>query len=79
MKVVALRAALVFEGIGFFDVGLAVFCGRYGFLLGHLLSCGPKTGDMTHAEKIAMLKQRLRPVVVKLDACDLSEHVPMRA
>ena len=60
---VRLAAGLVFGGLNVFDIGLAVFCGRLGHLAEHLLPCGPVMAQMTHAAKVAMLRERLRPIV----------------
>ena len=58
-----LAAGLVFGGLNVFDIGLAVFCGRLGYLAEHLLPCGPVMAEMTHAAKVAMLRERLQPIV----------------
>ncbi|KAK9858460.1 hypothetical protein WJX84_011199 [Apatococcus fuscideae] len=54
--------ALLFEGIGFFDVGLAVFCRHWHVLLKHLLILDPQLDKLPPAEKIRLLKSRLSPV-----------------
>lgn len=56
-------AALVFQGIGVFDVGLAVFTGNLRFLVDHMVLCGPKMTKMSHDELVSLLKDRLKPVV----------------
>jgi hypothetical protein len=55
-------AALCFEGIGFFDVGLAVFTGRLGWLADRVVPCGPKQAARTREEWVALLRRRLQPV-----------------
>jgi hypothetical protein len=57
-----LAAALVFQGIGFFDVGLAVFTRRYAFLARHLSRYSSRLASMTDAEVVALLKSRLAPI-----------------
>lgn len=47
---------LVFGSIGFFDVGLAVFLGKFDMLSKHLLSPAPHQGTMQ------LLRERLKPV-----------------
>lgn len=55
-------AALVFRGIGFFDVGLAVFTRRYGFLVRHLVRYSSRLAAKSDAELAALLRSRLAPV-----------------
>lgn len=55
-------AALVFEGIGFFDVGLAVFTGRLAWLADRIVPCGPRQAARSREEWVAVLKKRLQPV-----------------
>ncbi len=57
-----LLAALVFHSLGFFDIGVAVFTGRLGYLADHIVPCGPRQVTRTREEWIALLKRRLRPV-----------------
>ena len=57
-----LTAALVFEGVGWFDVGAAVFCRRYDALLRWLLPYDGRMEAMSRSESISMLKSRLRPI-----------------
>ena len=57
-----LPAGLVFKGIGFFDVGMAVFLGRYTFLSKHLLKCGSVTAAMSDEDIANMLQDRLKPI-----------------
>ncbi len=54
------HAALAFQGIGVFEVGLAVFLGRYDYLLDHLVT--PGAAGKERSELAAMLKSRLRPI-----------------
>jgi hypothetical protein len=56
-------AALVFEGIGWFDVGLAVLLRRYGFLIDHLVPYSERLAAMSRTELEALIRSRLRPVV----------------
>ena len=55
-------AGIVFEGIGVFDVGMACFLGRLKWLAQRWVPCGPVTAALTHADKVAVLRQRLAPV-----------------
>ena len=55
-------AGIIFEGIGVFDVGMACFLGRLGWLAQRWVPCGPVTDALTHADKVAVLRQRLAPV-----------------
>jgi hypothetical protein len=55
--------ALCFEGIGFFDVGLAVFTGRLGWLADRIVPCGPRQAARGHKEWVALLRRRLQPIV----------------
>lgn len=57
-----MAAALVFNGIGFFDVGIMVMCGRLDSLAKHLLPCSSSMAGMTQPELIQLLKTRLLPV-----------------
>ena len=52
----------MFHGIGFFDVGLAVFTGRLGFLVDRLVACGTRQAGRSREDWLATLKQRLAPV-----------------
>lgn len=56
------RDALVFEGIGFFDVGLAVFTGRLGWLAERIVPCGPRQAARSRDEWVALLRRRLQPI-----------------
>lgn len=61
--VVLVAAALAFHGIGFFDVGVAVFTGRLGWLAERIVPCGPKQRARTTQEWVQLLRSRLAPVV----------------
>ena len=52
----------MFEGVGWFDVGLAVFLRRYDFLIGRLVRVGGRLERMSRGELKGMLKERLRPI-----------------
>eukprot|EP00873_Tetraselmis_striata_P025334 jgi/Tetstr1/445598/TSEL_003404.t1 len=56
----AAEDALVFKGIGFFEIGAACMLGKLGWLADHVVSCSetPKARD----ELISLMKQRLVPV-----------------
>jgi len=54
--------ALVFLDIGFFDVGAAVFAGKWGFLVKHFARYSKKFAEMSDQEVIEELKRRLQPV-----------------
>jgi fatty acid desaturase len=54
------KDALVFDGIGFFDVGFALFFHRHGFLADRYVNVGQK--KRTRDEVIALLKDRLKPI-----------------
>ena len=54
--------ALVFEGVGWFDVGMAVFCGRYDALVEWLLAYDDRMAALSSAQRIALLQSRLTPV-----------------
>ncbi|GLI64976.1 hypothetical protein VaNZ11_008384 [Volvox africanus] len=53
--------ALVFRGIGFFDVGLLVFTRQVGKLATYIVPCGPRQAKRSHEEWVALLRHRLRP------------------
>ena len=55
-----LCAGLVFEGIGFFDVGIAVFLAKYGTLAKHLLICD--SAELTDSQVAQYLQNLLKPV-----------------
>jgi hypothetical protein len=57
------NTALCFEGIGFLDVGVAVFTGRLGWLADRIVPCGPRQAARSREEWVALLQRRLRPVV----------------
>jgi hypothetical protein len=54
--------ALVFQGIGFFDVGVAVLTGRWAMLVRHLVPVSERMAGMSEAELVELLKARVRPV-----------------
>lgn len=56
-------AALVFEGLHFFDVGVAVFSRQWGVLADALVPLSDRAAAMSREERIAMLKARCRPVI----------------
>uniref|UniRef100_A0A383V8J9 Fatty acid desaturase domain-containing protein n=2 Tax=Tetradesmus obliquus TaxID=3088 RepID=A0A383V8J9_TETOB len=56
------KDALAFKGIGFFDVGLAVFTGRLGWLADRIVPCGPKQAARSRQEWVQLLQHRLQPV-----------------
>eukprot|EP00887_Chlorella_sp_A99_P005783 scaffold1.g5783.t1 len=58
----AAEGALAFVGIGFFDVGLAVFMRNYRLLVDRLVKCSEPLAAMSDAELAAMLRTRLAPV-----------------
>lgn len=55
-------AALVFQGVGWFDVGLAVFIRRYGLLADKFVPYSARFAALTREEVIQLLKSRLQPV-----------------
>lgn len=57
-------AALVFQGIGFFDVGLMVMLGRLDRLADHCLPCGATAeGEVLSKDAlVALMRTRLKPV-----------------
>eukprot|EP00850_Spirogloea_muscicola_P011254 SM000069S20691 [mRNA] locus=s69:213200:215070:+ [translate_table: standard] len=52
--------ALVFNGLGFFDVGILVFAGRLDVLANRYVNLGQK--QRSQEEIIALLRERLRPI-----------------
>lgn len=58
----AAKGALVFSGVGFFDVGLAVLTRRWGFLRRHLVRYSAALAAMSDEEVTGMLRGRLAPV-----------------
>lgn len=58
----AAAGALVFEGVGFFDVGAAVFAGRWDRLQLWLVRYSQRLAGMSDEQVVAMLKARLRPI-----------------
>lgn len=55
-------AALIFWGVGAFDVGLAVFTGRLRFLAERMLPCSQDLACMSIEDRVQLLRTRLRPV-----------------
>lgn len=55
-------AALVFEKIGVFEVGLAVFLRRYDILVNHMVICGQPFASMDRDAMVKLLKSRLKPI-----------------
>lgn len=56
-------AALVFEGWGVIDIGLATFARDYDALVDRMLLPYHKPKDAkTRAEAVALIKERLRPI-----------------
>lgn len=62
LLVISLSAGLVFEGIGFFDVGVAVFLGNYRKLTTHLVSCSSPILSMSHTDVLSFLTKQLQPI-----------------
>lgn len=58
----AQAGTFVFRGIQFFDVGLAVFLGKYDFLARHLVKYTPELAAASPEQLRQMFKDRLRPV-----------------
>ena len=55
-----LLAGIAFQGIGFFEVGFAVFTRNLDTLARCLVQTHDKRG--THAEVVDMLRRRLQPI-----------------
>lgn len=55
-------AALLFDGVGFFDVGLAVMTRNWAFLLKHLILLDGELESLPPCEKIRLLQSRLSPI-----------------
>ena len=55
-------AALVFEGVGWFDVAVAVFARRHDFLAARFVHFSERFAAMSPEEVKAMLLERLRPI-----------------
>ena len=65
---VCLRAALVIEGWGVIDVGLATFAGDYNAVVDRMLMPFHKPKDPAmRAAAVKMLQERLKPVKVPAD------------
>jgi fatty acid desaturase len=58
----AANDAFVFLKIGFFDVGAAVFAGKWDFLVKHFARYSKKFAEMSDEEVVEELKRRLQPV-----------------
>ena len=54
---------LIFTGVGFFDVGIAVMCGKLDWLADKYVHVGQPS--RSKEEIIALLRHRLRPVRTK--------------
>ena len=55
-------AALVFQDIGVFEVGLLVFLGRMDTLARHILPCDAAMAELSLSDRISLLKRRLEPI-----------------
>ena len=55
-------AALVFEGVGWFDVAMAVFAGRHNFLAARFVPYSERFAAMSPEEVKIMLLDRLKPI-----------------
>ena len=55
-------AALIFWGLGAFDVGLAVFTGRLLYLARHMVPCSHQDAQLSTEGRVELLKTRLRPI-----------------
>lgn len=55
-------AALVFHGIGVFEVGLFAFLGRLDVLAHRILPLDVAMAELSLPERIAMLQSRLTPI-----------------
>ena len=53
--------AIIFQGVGFFDVGVMVFTRQWKKLASHVVQFGPKR--RTEEELITLLKYRCTPVI----------------
>ncbi|KAA6415275.1 MAG: hypothetical protein FRX49_13637 [Trebouxia sp. A1-2] len=53
---------LHFEGIGFFDVGWAVFLGNYKKLTTHLVCCSSPMLNMSYIDVMSLLTKQLEPI-----------------
>ena len=59
---VSCSAALVFEGIGFFDIGVAVFLRRFDYLVNHLRPLSASAAQMSRSETVSWLQTLIQPV-----------------
>ncbi len=55
-------AALVFEGVGWFDVAVAIFAGRHNFLAARFVPYSERFAAMSPEEVKSMLLDRLKPI-----------------
>ena len=55
--------ALAFRGIGIFEVGMAVFLGRLGYLVDHMVPTGPLAAK-SREDLMDIMRRRLRPVLL---------------
>ena len=56
------HAAFVFEGVGFFDIAVALFTGRHEFLAGRCVRYSKRFAAMTPREVTHVLRERLKPI-----------------
>ena len=54
----------MFEGVGWFHVGLAVFTRRYGFLADKFVPYSARFAALSSEEIIHVLKRRLQPLTL---------------
>ena len=66
--VTLLSAGLVFEGVGFFDVGLAVFLGKYQKLTTHLVCCSSPILSLSYIDVMSLLTKQLEPIKPRLSS-----------
>ncbi|KAL6781577.1 hypothetical protein ACKKBF_B08580 [Auxenochlorella protothecoides x Auxenochlorella symbiontica] len=60
----AAAGTLIFRGLGFFDVGVAVFTGNYDLLHDHLVKYTPALAAAGRCDVEAMLRRRLAPIIM---------------
>lgn len=60
----ARAGTLVFRGIQFIDVGLAVFFGRYEYLARHLVRYTPELAKASPEQLETLFKERLGPIYI---------------
>ncbi len=63
---ILLAAGLVFEGIGFFDVGVAVFLGNYRKLTAHLVCWSSPMLNLSYIDVMSLLTKQLEPIKPRL-------------